>query len=200
MKKILIATGNKHKLTEIRDILSVLDLEVVGANDLNLEVEVDENADSYKGNALIKALAYHKICDLPVLADDSGIEILAFDRQPGIHSARYLGSDTPYLEKNTYILNKLKDADNRQAEFVSALAFVLPNGEQKLFEARLLGEIGTSIAGSGGFGYDPIFKIDDNHTLADLSFEEKNEKSHRALALKQFIKYLRESGLLDGKE
>lgn len=197
MKTLLIATNNSHKFKEIKEILKPLKIHVIKPQDLGLNINIVEDGLSYQANALIKAKAYHRLCDLPVLADDSGLEILALDRQPGIYSARYLGEDTPYADKNQTILSLLKQQKNRAAEFVSALAFILPNGKHYLIEQRILGIIASQSSGNAGFGYDPIFEISPNKTLADLSEKEKNQLSHRALALQAFMKLVNEKGWVE---
>ena len=124
------------------------------------------------------------------------MEIDALNKEPGIHSARYLGHDTDYTYKNTVILKRLENETNRTARFVSAIALAIPNQETKVFTGIMEGEIAYHIAGENGFGYDPIFYLTEyGCTSAELTPEKKNEISHRGKALQQVLAYLKESGL-----
>ncbi len=192
MRKLLVATSNQHKLEEIREILKPLNLEIVGTDIFDENLEIIEDGNTYYENALIKAKAYADICSLPVIADDSGIEIAALNNEPGIFSARYLGEDTPYFEKNSIILEKLKGCDNRQAKFVSSIAYVDENKNEYSFQAEVIGKIANEISGTGGFGYDPIFMINEELSMADLTTQQKNNISHRALALKKFMEFIQD--------
>jgi XTP/dITP diphosphohydrolase len=189
MKKLLIATFNSHKLNEFRHLLKDLDYEIVGLKDIGITQDVEEDQDSYKGNALLKAKHYGRLSNMLTLADDSGIEIAALNFLPGIYSARFLGKATSYEDKNKIILSKVKD--NRDAEFVCAIALVNKDEEPIVVEARVHGKIGNDIKGIKGFGYDPIF-IPDGYTLsfAQMSEAEKNKVSHRAKAVELIKKFL----------
>ncbi len=187
MKKIVFATGNAGKMREIREILADMDVEVLSMKEAGVRIEICEDGATFEENALIKARAVASCVDAIVLADDSGLEVDYLDRAPGVYSARYLGEDTSYEVKNQAILDKLFGVrkEQRSARFVCAIAAVLPDGEELLAQAAIEGYIGEKPAGSGGFGYDPIFYVDAyGCSTAELSPEQKNEISHRGKALR----------------
>ncbi|MGN1318837.1 MAG: XTP/dITP diphosphatase [Lachnospirales bacterium] len=191
MKKIVFATKNKGKLKEIKDKLP--EYEVLSMEEAGINIEVEENGETFEENALIKARAISKLCNDIVVADDSGLEIDYLNKAPGVYSARFLGHDTSYDYKNNEILKMLKDVpDNkRTARFVCAMAVVFPNGKEEVTRATIEGIIGHNISGSNGFGYDPIFFVPSlNKTTAELSMEEKNKISHRGKALDNVKKIL----------
>lgn len=194
--EIVLATNNAHKLKEVREILSPHKIVVYGLSDLGLKPEeVDENADTYCGNALIKARAVQKLTTLPIIADDSGLEIEAMDNKPGLHSARFAIECGGHDSAIKYILHLLKDKENRKARFVCNI--VLLNVEEKplLFEGIAPGVIALEKYGEGGFGYDPVFISDElGKTFAEASEEEKNKASHRGKALKKLLTYLKING------
>ena len=181
MKEIIVASTNQGKIKEIKAMLKDIDIEVLSMKDvLEQELEIEETGTTFKENALIKAQTIANIVNKPVLADDSGLEVDALDKQPGIYSARFLGADTSYNIKNQYIIDALKDKE-RTARFVCALALVIPGQEPILIE------------GANGFGYDPIFYFPPcQMTSAMMSMEEKNKYSHRAKALKKLYTILKE--------
>ena len=190
MRKILIATNNPHKLQEIRAILGTDEFEIVSPADLSIHLEVEENGNDYQENALIKARAYREFSDYLIIADDSGLEIAAWDNQPGVHSARFLSEAKNYYEKNQIILQRMRDVENREAVVVSVAALLLPDGEEIVFTGRVYGTIAFKQNGEQGFGYDPLFCLADGRCMAELSAEEKNRISHRALAFRQIKEYL----------
>ena len=191
--EVVIATNNAHKLEEIGDILSDLDYKIYSLKDVNLDgIEIVEDGKTFKENALIKAKYVaddlHKI----VLADDSGIEIDAFGKLPGIYSARFLGKDTPYPIINQAIIDAIEGKE-RTCRFVCALALCIPDQEPILIQETFEGEIHDHIAGVNGFGYDPIFYFPPcQKTSAEMTLEEKNKYSHRAKALKKLYTILKE--------
>lgn len=189
MKKIYVASNNSHKLKEIMEILEPLNYQVIEASSLK-ELEVEETGKTYYANALLKANAYLDYTDEWILSDDSGIEIEAFDNEPGIYSSRFLGEDTPYFDKNNIILDRLKNVSDRRARYICCL--VLKNHQvEKSFKGVLEGEIAYKQSGNNGFGYDPIFLVNDNQSLAELSDVQKGLCSHRSLALNKLSDYLR---------
>jgi len=186
--KIIFATTNNGKMKEVREILGDLNMEVFSLEEVGISIEIEENGTTFEENALIKARTISKLCPGElVLADDSGLEVDRLDKEPGIHSARYLGEDTAYEEKNRAILERLEGVEtkDRTARFVCAIAAILPNGKEMVCRATLEGRIAESAAGKNGFGYDPIFWVPGcNCTSAELTIEEKNKRSHRGQALR----------------
>lgn len=189
MKEIIIATSNEGKIAEMRALFTPLEIDVKSIRDIfNQDINIEENGQTFKENALIKAKTIADMTGKMTLADDSGLVIDALDGKPGIESARFLGHDTSYTIKNQYILDMMKDTSNRSARFVCAIAIVIPNREPILIEETFEGEIAYSIEGENGFGYDPIFYYPPlNKTSAQMSMEEKNQYSHRAKAVKKAI-------------
>lgn len=193
MREIIVASTNQGKIKEIKAMLKDIDIEVLSMKDvLEQELEIEETGTTFKENALIKAQTIANIVNKPVLADDSGLEVDALDKQPGIYSARFLGADTSYNIKNQYIIDALKDKE-RTARFVCAMALVIPGQEPILIEETMEGLINDKIEGANGFGYDPIFYFPPcQMTSAMMSMEEKNKYSHRAKALKKLYTILKE--------
>ncbi len=191
-QKLIVATNNGHKAQEIKEMLKELAVDVVTMADLNTDIEVEENGSTYAENALIKAMALRDLTDGWIIADDSGLEIDALDRAPGIYSARYLGEDTPYEIKNSMILDKLEDVEDRSARFVCSIALVFEDGSYWITVNKCEGSISHSIQGTRGFGYDPIF-IPQGYadTFGVLPAEIKNTISHRAKALEALRQYCR---------
>ena len=187
MNRIVFATGNEGKMREIRDILADMDAEVVSMKQAGISVEVEENGTTFEENAVIKAKAIAEFTNDIVLADDSGLEVDYLNKEPGIYSARYMGEDTPYSIKNRAILERMEGVpkEERSARFVCAIAAVLPDKEVIVVRETIEGYIGYEIAGCNGFGYDPIFYVDElGCSTAEISEEEKNLISHRGKALR----------------
>jgi XTP/dITP diphosphohydrolase len=191
MKKIIFATGNQGKMDEIRSILADLDVELLSMKEAGIEVEIVEDGSTFEENALIKAKAVasqiSNMDGVTVLADDSGLEVDYLNKEPGIYSARYMGEEVPYEIKNQNILDRLNGVPKQQrtARFVCAIAAVLPEGEAFVVRETVEGYIGWETAGENGFGYDPIFYLEEyNCTTAQLSPEQKNQLSHRGKALR----------------
>lgn len=193
-KRIIFATTNEGKMKEIRLILSDLDYEVVSMKEAGINTDIVENGLTFEENAMIKAKTIMQITGEIVLADDSGIEIDAMDKAPGIYSARFLGENTSYDIKNNYILDQLKEAegDDRSARFVCAIACAFPDGEIITTRGTIEGYIGHENAGDNGFGYDPIFWVPEYQcTSAQLTTEIKNKISHRGKALEAMKELLK---------
>lgn len=187
MKRIIFATGNQGKMREIRKILGDLNVEIVSMKEAGISVDIEEDGATYEENALIKARAVAARTGDCVLADDSGLEVDRLGGEPGVHSARYLGEDTPYGVKNASLIKRLEGVpdEERTARFVCAIAAVLPGGRELTTRAAIEGRIGHEEKGSGGFGYDPIFYVPElQKTTAELTEEEKNLVSHRGQALR----------------
>lgn len=185
--KIIFATGNKGKVKEIQEILKDLNYEVLTMKEAGIEIAIEENGKTYEENALIKARSVAQHTDAIVMADDSGLEVDAMDKSPGVLSARFMGEDTSYRIKNAEIIRRLegKEGDERSARFVCAIAAVFPDKSEVTTRATIEGQIGHEEQGENGFGYDPIFYVPEfGKTTAQLSPEEKNQVSHRGKALR----------------
>ncbi|MCR5452551.1 MAG: RdgB/HAM1 family non-canonical purine NTP pyrophosphatase [Lachnospiraceae bacterium] len=186
--RIIFATGNENKLREIREILGDLSRDIISMKEAGFEDDIIEDGNSFEENALIKVRTIGEAFpDDIIIADDSGLCIDAWNGEPGIYSARYLGEDTPYTEKNNTILSKMKDVPEKErgAQFVCAAAAHLPDGSDFTVRGVIEGRIGYEIAGEGGFGYDPIFYVEKYKcTTAEMSPEQKNEISHRGKAMR----------------
>ena len=199
MKKIIFATGNKDKMREIREIMADVEVEVLSMKEAGIVVDVDENGATFEENALIKARAIAEHTDAIVLADDSGLEIDYLDKAPGVYSARFMGEDTSYVIKNQALIDKLDGVakEERTARFVCAIAAVLPDKSDLVVRETMEGYIGDHAEGENGFGYDPIFFLDEfGCSSAALSREQKNEISHRGKALRVMKDILLERGTL----
>ncbi len=186
MKKLIFATGNEGKMKEIRMILGDLDYEILSMKEAGIDVDIVEDGKTFEENAIIKATEISKIAGCVVLADDSGLEVDAMDKMPGIYSARYLGEDTPYSIKNQTIIDNLAGLpdEKRTARFVCVIAAAFPDGRVVTKRGTIEGIIGYEERGENGFGYDPIFFVPEyGKTTAELSPEEKNKISHRGKAL-----------------
>lgn len=187
MKRIIFATGNANKMKEIREILSDLGMEILSMKEAGIQVNIEENGTTFEENAMLKARAIAAVTDDLVLADDSGLEIDYLNKEPGIYSARYMGEDTPYEVKNQALLERLSgvEKEKRTARFVCAIAAVLPDKREYTVRRTIEGYIGEKPVGENGFGYDPIFYVEEyNCSTAELSSEKKNELSHRGKALR----------------
>ena len=196
--KIIFATGNQNKMKEIRMILQDLGMEILSMKEAGVSIDIEENGATFEENAMIKASA---IAELPevkamnaiVLADDSGLEIDHLNKEPGIRSARYAGTDTSYLIKNNLLLSRMKGVpdEERTARFVCAIAAVFPDREKEVVRGTMEGRVAYEIAGANGFGYDPIFYLPEyGCTSAELSPEKKNELSHRGQGLRMMRKIM----------
>lgn len=189
MKDIMIATSNKGKVREYKSLLEPLGYAVHDLSELD-PIEIDENGSTFQENALIKAKSIKDKCNMTVIADDSGLEIDALNKEPGIHSARYLeGHDYNY--KNKVLLERMKGKTDRTARFVCAIALCDETGDH-LFTGVMEGKINDQAAGDNGFGYDPIFLVEQfGKTSAQLTMEQKNSVSHRGIATRELLDYLK---------
>lgn len=184
--KIVFATKNKGKVNEVVKIFNTDKIELVTMEQAGIDIDVVEDGTTFEENAEKKAVEIMKASGEAAIADDSGLEIDFLDKQPGIHSARFLGHDTPYSIKNAKILDMLKDVpeEKRTARFICAVCLALPDGRIIRSKGTLEGRIGNKITGENGFGYDPIFFIPEKNCYsAELSTEEKNKISHRGKAM-----------------
>ena len=195
IQKLLLATGNPGKARELADLLKGVPFEMVSLRDLDLPTEIDEPADTFEGNAIIKAEAYARMSDLLTLADDSGLEIDALNGDPGVHSKRFAGEDATDEERVQIVLQKLEGVawEQRTARYRCVLAMAKPGIATVTCEGICSGIINRELRGSGGFGYDPVFYLPEyDKTVAELSLEEKNQVSHRAKAAQKAVALLAE--------
>lgn len=187
--KLIFASHNEHKTTEIRQLLPP-EIQLLSLNDLNYHDEIEESAATLEGNALLKATHVFSLFKLPCFADDSGLEVEALDNRPGVYSARYAGEPKNDDRNIVKLLDDLKESTNRSARFRTVITLILPTTSLS-FEGIIEGEITHEKKGSNGFGYDPVFQpIESSITFAQMSMEQKNTISHRALALEKMISFL----------
>ncbi len=191
MQNLLVATTNPGKLNEFRQLMADLPVDWLSLKDVGLDqMEVEETGDTFAANALLKAEAYCAASGLPTLADDSGIVVDALDGAPGVQSARYAPTSE---ERNAKLIKALENVptERRTARFVCVIALVMPDRLTVMAEGRVEGRVGTEPRGANGFGYDPIFVLDDGRTTAELLPAEKNTISHRGRALARLAPVLR---------
>jgi len=192
-RQLVFATNNAHKTEEVKNLLSG-QYEILNLKDIGCTTDIPETADSFAGNASLKS---HYVTDhyqLDCFADDSGLEVEALNNEPGIFSARYAGGggDAANLR---LVLEKLQGEENRKARF-STVVSVIRNGEEHFFEGVINGTIREVPAGAKGFGYDPVFEPEGyTQTFAEMSMEQKNEISHRAIAMRKLIAFLKEQAV-----
>ncbi|OOM79676.1 XTP/dITP diphosphatase [Clostridium sp. BL-8] len=199
MKRLILASNNKKKIKEMKEILKELDIEVKSLEDENIDIDVVEDGKSFEENAKKKAKEIYEYLlkrgdeNFIVLADDSGLSVDYLGGEPGIYSARYAGEHGNDKKNNEKLLNNLKgiSMENRSAKFICQLAMFTDKGEYFSVLGDVKGYIIEELQGEGGFGYDPLFFYEPlNKTFGELSPEEKNEISHRGLALKELKKIL----------
>ncbi len=190
---IFLASGNPHKIEELRQVLRTLDIELRSTLDYPDAEEVAEDQPGLEGNALKKARYWHLKTGLPSLADDTGLEVDALNGKPGVYSARYAGKNATYDENVEKLLMELQDKKDRNAQFRTVIAYVTESREQ-LFEGVCRGHIINERRGDKGFGYDPVFVPEGyNKTFSEISGEEKNKISHRGRAVQKFLESVKES-------
>jgi len=193
MKEFVFATSNENKLKEIRQIMEGLKLKIIPMSELGITVQIEEDGETFYENAIKKATGIMKLTGKPALADDSGIEIDFLDKKPGVHSAMYLGADTPYSVRNAEILKILKDVpfEKRTARFICVIACAFTDGEVITTEGTFEGFIGYEQKGESGFGYDPIFYVNEyKMTSSEMNNDLKNKVSHRGKALRKMAEKL----------
>lgn len=189
--KLIAASNNKGKIKELKQILSPFGYEVISQSEAGIDIDVEETGKSFEENAALKARAISKITGLPTIADDSGLSVDYLDGAPGIFSARFAGENATDKENNDKLLKMLSDVpiSKRDAKFICAIHFISEDGESICVNGQCNGVIGFSPVGEFGFGYDPIFMVGDK-SMAELSPEEKNTISHRAIALNKLANEL----------
>lgn len=194
--KLVCATRNRGKVTELRQLVPAEGLELLTLDDLPGAPEVVEDRDTFAGNAAKKATEIMAATGLPALADDSGLEVDALNGAPGVHSARYAGDQATDMDRIVLLLKNLEGIppERRTARFRCAVAFVHPDEPQhvELFEGACEGRILEQVQGTGGFGYDPVFYVEHlGQTFAQIPAEQKNRISHRGLAMARMADHLR---------
>ena len=186
--KVILASKNPHKLTELSAILSQHGFEIALESEYGLDIDVDETGTTFEENSLLKAEAVMKASGLPVLADDSGLMVDALDGAPGVYSARY-GHKSSDGERTAFLLENMKDVPDgkRTAKFVCVITCLWPDGRKIVARGECPGVITRD--GENGFGYDPVFYLPElGMTYAELPSEQKNAISHRARALQDFCR------------
>ncbi len=193
--RLVFATNNMHKFSEIKQVIEN-SVDLLCLTDIGFSGEIPEEKDTLEGNAAQKAMHIYNNFGLDCFADDTGLEIDALHGEPGVYSARYAGSDCSFEDNMKLVLNKLKGINNRKARFRTVIALA-ENGVLSFFYGEIQGIITSEKRGEKGFGYDPIFVPDGfDATFAEMTLEEKNRISHRALAIEAFVRYLREKRTL----
>jgi XTP/dITP diphosphohydrolase len=192
MRELVFVTNNKHKLSEIRQILGdyykIMSLSEIGFNE-----DIEETAEDLAGNALLKARHIHDLYKCDCFADDTGLEVTALNGAPGVFSARYAGENATYADNVKKLLEALASNNNRAARFRTVIALILDNLEY-LFEGQVDGEILAEPRGNSGFGYDPVFRpLEAKKSFAEMSDEEKNVISHRGRATAKLHTFLSET-------
>lgn len=189
--KICFATNNKHKLEEVKHVVGQ-HIQIVSLEEINCYEELPETRNTLEGNSLQKAEHVFKKYNIPCFADDTGLEVEALKGAPGVYSARYGGEQKNSEDNITLLLENLKRETNRKAQFRTVIALLGLANQPVLFEGMIRGHITTERRGSSGFGYDPVFVPQgDNRTFAEMSLDEKNKLSHRAIAVKKLEVYLK---------
>lgn len=193
MKSIILASNNKDKVKEVKEILKGYD--IISMKEAGIDVDIEENGTTFEENALIKARAIMKLTGQITMADDSGLEIDYLNKAPGVYSARFMGHDTSYDIKNKALIQKLEGVkgSDRSGRFVCAIAVCFPDGLEIVKRGTMEGLIAEEIKGDNGFGYDPIVYLPEyGRTSGELAPEEKNKISHRGKALELIKKELDE--------
>lgn len=196
---MIFATGNQGKLKEIKEILGDIGEPIISMKEAGIDVDIEENGSTFEENAAIKAKAIMELTGQLVLADDSGLEVDALNKEPGIYSARYLGRDTSYDIKNRDIIERLSgvEGSDRSARFVCAIAAAFPDGEIVTTRGTIEGVIAKEPAGTNGFGYDPIVYVPEyGMTTGQMNPDKKNEISHRGKALTKMKAILKERSII----
>lgn len=185
--KVILASNNKHKLEEIKKILTPLGYDVVSQAEAGVDIDVEETGTTFEENAALKAQAVYDLTKTAVISDDSGLEVDYLNGAPGVYSHRYAGENATDADRCAKLLSELNGVETakRTARFVCVLCFIDDKGEKLVIHGTVEGIIGTEPKGENGFGYDPVFMYGDR-SFAELSSEEKNTVSHRADALKKF--------------
>ena len=194
IKRIVLATSNRDKVKEIKAIIGDI---VIPWWEITKSVpDVDEDTDTFVGNAKKKACTIAKALNMPALADDSGLVVDAINGAPGVYSSRFAGENATYADNNKKLLDALKDVptEKRTARFVCVAALCLPDGKVYITKGTIEGKITLAPRGTNGFGYDPIFELPNGYTTAQLSADEKNAVSHRSEAMRKMVLIIERMG------
>lgn len=197
-KRLVFATGNQGKVNEFRQMLGE-EYEILSLKDIDVDVEIVEDGKTFEENAVIKAKTVMQATGEMVLADDSGFEVDALNKEPGIYSARYMGEDTPYSVKNAELLHRCEGVpdEKRDARFVCVIACAYPDGTIDTATGVIEGKLAHEPKGENGFGYDPIFFLPERGcTTGELPPEEKNKISHRGIAIRKMVEILKKKGTM----
>ncbi len=195
-KKLVFATGNQGKVNEFRQMLGD-EYEILSMKDIGVELDIVEDGATFEENAIIKAKALMEATGEMVLADDSGFEVDALNKEPGIYSSRYMGEDTPYSVKNAELLRRCEGVpdEKRDARFVCVIACAFPDGRVETATGVIEGKLAHEPKGENGFGYDPIFYLPERGcTTGEMPPEEKNAISHRGIAVHKMVEILKKEG------
>lgn len=196
--KLILASNNKKKLKELREILSGFGIEVLSQSEAGIDLEVEETGSTFAENAFLKADGACKVSGEACIADDSGLVVEALGGAPGVYSARYGGEGLDDTQRYELLLKNLENEEHRDAKFVSSIACVFPDGSVISAEGECRGVITREPRGEGGFGYDPVFYMESlGKTMAEVTPEEKNAVSHRGNALRKFREEL--SKFMEGR-
>lgn len=190
--KVIIASNNKGKIREFKEILTPLGYEPVSMKEAGVDIEIVEDGETFSENAHIKAKTIYDLLKTPVIADDSGLMVDFLDGAPGVYSARYAGENANDLDRINKVLSEMQNVEKplRNAKFVCSLYFIKDDDTELCVNGECEGFIGYEPVGENGFGYDPIFMLDDDTSMAMISAEKKNEISHRGKALRALAKAL----------
>ncbi len=198
MEKILLATRNKDKIAEIKEILKDLDIQLLTAYDFPKLPEVIEDRSTIAGNAIKKATESANFSGFPTLADDTGLFVNALNDAPGVYSARYAGENCSYKDNRLKLLQEMNNITEREAEFRTVVAFAFPGKLIATAEGKVLGKITRKEIGANGFGYDAIFRaIETGKTFGEMTREEKEKISHRGRAFQKIIKVIKSEPRID---
>lgn len=190
--EIILATNNNGKISEMKKKLLKYGINVVSQKEADLNIEVEETGETFEENAILKAELIYKMTGKAVIADDSGLEIDALNGQPGVFSHRFAGAnatDEDRIKKILYLMDGITEKD-RTARFRCVICYISEDGERNMFDGTVEGKIGFEARGDNGFGYDPIFVLDNGKTFAEISADEKNNLSHRGRAISKLMQFL----------
>lgn len=186
--RLVVASKNPDKIQEIEEVLGETGVAVEIVRGLDWP-DIEETGDTLEENAVLKARAVMEVVGLPAVADDTGLEVTALDGRPGVRTARFAGEDATYSDNVRHLLHEMDGVEDRRARFRTAVALVMPDGEEIVVDGSLDGVIAEAARGNGGFGYDPVFEVE-GRTLSEMGVAEKNKISHRARALRSLANVL----------